>query len=183
MQIIKLKRIGSNIPEEVNLQRFYAALERANSIDDILRIGDVNYILSSLDVDVPAPQGATLLAPVPVSNNEAMHLFTTSKLMIPAPGAGKFVKVLDIAGKNLVGSIPFSGLAPKLRYVGVLSNDIAQFDNTFLNATQPILRSAIMTSAKNYIENAGVELYIPGFDLTAGNGSMFIAITYSIQNY
>lgn len=181
MQIIKLKRIGSNILEEVNLQRFYLALERANSIDDLIRIGDISYVLSSLIIEAPG----NLVAAVSVSTNEALHLFSAPKLMIPAPGIGKFIRVIDVYGKNFVGTIPFSGLPPKLRYVGIGGNDISQFDVNFLTATQTVVRSGNLsiTNSKTYPENVGVEFLVPGFDPTAGNGSMLIVITYSIQDY
>lgn len=187
MQTIKLKRKGSDILEEVSQQQFYIALRRANNIDDLIRIGDVHYSLSSLDVSVPVvpPSGGSLFAAVPVSNNEMMHLFTTPKLIVPAPGVGKFIRVSDAFGKNLAGTIPFAGLAPKLRYVNVLGNDISQFDLNFLTSAQTVVRSGNLNiaNAKNYPENTGVEFYVPGFDLTAGNGSMIIAVTYTIQDY
>lgn len=127
--------------------------------------------------------GGVTTVKVAVSDSEILQLFTTPKVLVAAPGAGKFISILNICFFMNSGSNVY-GTQTELRF----SNG-AQIYNT---STSPLSNTASNTKyfnigdlgayTINNASNVDTALYVsvPTANPTGGNGNLAIYITYKV---
>lgn len=121
-------------------------------------------------------------ARISISSAEMLALNTTPKLAIAAPGTGKYIEVLSIAGKLNYNSAPYSGNGISLRPVGS-TEKYYEFDAKLTTNNTSIVMNGWVVGRIVILENVGMELYIPTANPTGGNSSYTIELFYSIKSF
>lgn len=161
-----------------------------NKTDDIL---DEDDMASDSATKVPSQQSvkafvASQLGAVGVSTTisissaEILALNTTPKVLIAAPGAGKFIQVLY--GYILLdfGGTAYSNTATEIEYA--TGEDIVGTITGFLNVGADTIRNITATTGGTYafsqVENSAVRYRATSADPTTGNGTISINLVYRI---
>lgn len=99
---------------------------------------------------------------------------------INAPGVGKMIEVISCTVKWIAGSVAFTGVSSEL-YLGTNGNNpeiTIPVNFTQTNLTL-FLRGSIANPAY-MLNNSPLTLFILGSDMSSGNGSLFVYISYRI---
>lgn len=120
---------------------------------------------------------------ITVTSAEILALFTTPKILVPAPGANHFVRVIAITEKVVFNSAAYSVTTSKIKYDGgagghsFMSNiAVAQTDNQIYN----LLPSTSSQFASSDVLNKAVVIQADASNPTGGNSSLKIFISYQI---
>lgn len=184
MQTIKLQRKGGNAPEVVNTQKFYNALKNSNVVDDLIIVNDIQYLLSTVTVETSGGSDTPQTVIVPQTSADAKTWFTTPKLVVPPPGVGKYIRIVDVVGKYNFGTTPYTGgFGPYFRYVGAnpAAASLAGFQSdVFFQAPNSRITTgnANITNPFIAIENAGIEVYSQVSNPANGDGTFIFIIKY-----
>lgn len=119
---------------------------------------------------------------IAVSSAEILALNTTPKVLIAAPGAGKFIQVLY--GYILLdfGGTAYTNETTEIEYA--TGQDIVGTITSFLNVGVDTIRNITATSSGTYafsqVENSAVRYRATSADPTTGNGTISINLVYRI---
>jgi hypothetical protein len=126
---------------------------------------------------------------VTVGSAELLDLFNTPKTLLPAPGAGMYISLISMDFVYFYNSVAYAntGNLLQLYYINPLGTPISSvMANGFLNQTaNKISQTLVLGNISNVnladITDAPVILYYSSSNLTNGNGTLKIFITYKIN--
>lgn len=118
-----------------------------------------------------------------ITNGEMLALFDTPITLIAAPGAGKFIQVLDGYILHDSGGTAFSNTTTVVEYA--TGQDISASLTNFLNSTSDVMYNmpsgAAAIAAFSQFENSLVRYIAPSANPTTGNGTVKIFLRYKIM--
>jgi hypothetical protein len=138
----------------------------------------------------------TLLLAVPISSVELKALFSSPKEIVPAPGAGKFIRLLTWELVYRFGTVAYLNAdVPGLNYAGddtFLHEPGLSFE-TILSATADSVGYGVGAShrqsgdsstkfLRTLIENKAIVL-LDDQDMTTGDGTAVVTVTYRIVDF
>lgn len=150
---------------------FYAEDLNATN-DEVVAIEE--YLLNN------PPVSSVVTDKVSVSSAEILALNTTPKVLVSAPGAGKYISILKITSQYNYGSVAYAtNLLCQIRDTG--SGDIHFVSGSIINGTaNKIVTNWSANASKLVTENNTVDLNVNGGNPVNGDGTLDIYITYEI---
>lgn len=141
---------------------------------------------------LPAASFGTAFAPVYIAKTRLLSASiltgnATPIGLVSAPGAGKFIDVLDWANRIVYNSSAYAtNTTLAIRHVGG-ATDLLTDANIMLSTASRILRSrteGVLSGTTNgqIVENAGVEAYVKTNNPTAGNSDIYTYLWYTVNN-
>lgn len=135
--------------------------------------------------------GVPGIARVVISSSEILNLRASPKLLIAAPGAGKFITVTSAHAILKFGTAAYTLGGSCLLQYGSPGIDNGQGEwqfsggNSFLEATEDYLYAAESAGqarfASSFIMNQGIYLAKMTREFTTGDGTALIIVNYSIE--
>lgn len=119
---------------------------------------------------------------VKLTSAQLLLLHTTPQVLIPAPGAGKYISVDEIIAKMTFGSAQYTGAnAVEIRYTdgagAKVTGDIA---SAWLDSATTRVDKAIGAAVTTAVANAAVVVAVPVADPAAGDGTVTLDLLYRI---
>lgn len=119
---------------------------------------------------------------VVLSSAQILDLHDTPIALVPAPGAGKYVEVLEIVGKSIVGETAYTGSnALEFRYTdGSGTKVTGDLASTFINVASGTQVAKAIGAAAVLTANAPVVAVVPVANPAAGDGVITLYVSYRI---
>lgn len=114
---------------------------------------------------------------VTLINTDMDALFTTSKALITAPGAGKLLYVVGFVVKNNFNTVAWEvGTQDMIIQYATSNNEIGRLLNTFVESSSTIITNGALTDNITMNENQAVEIALPTANPSVGDGNFVIDI-------
>jgi hypothetical protein len=125
-------------------------------------------------------QGVVERAQVTVSSAQLLALHTTPQTLVAAPGTGKYIQVLSVAGKIDAGTAYTGSNAVEVRYTnGSGAKATGDLAAAWLNSASDRVDVAV-GAAVTAVANAAVVAVVPTADPAAGTGTVVFDVLYRV---
>jgi len=117
-----------------------------------------------------------------INTNQAKQLFTTPIEIAPAPGIGKYYRIVSAWGKYTFNTIPYSSIVCNLvvKFRGKPTS-VIQFSPAFHEETSSAIYSG-QNVANKLFENTALDISLSNQNLINGNGSFHLYIQVVVEN-
>ena len=124
---------------------------------------------------------------ISLSSAEVLNLFTVPKELVPAPGAGKAIVIIEASMQSIFGTVPY---ATNLQFniITDTADREQMFDGDILISTvSRVIKSKVSgapltPSETEVIEDKALVIEVDAGNPTAGDSSFVINITYRVIN-
>jgi hypothetical protein len=143
-----------------------------------------NLALGTTAGTVAEGSNAVVTTKISLSSAEILALNATPKLLLPAPGAGKYYEIISATGSLTFATAAYASFLQLQIYFNgaglVIGSNSAILSST-ANRIGGIIKSAISgASATQYLENTAIYCNVSGGNPTAGGGSLDLYLSYKI---
>jgi len=120
------------------------------------------------------------ISEVSISSAEMLAIFTTPKLLVAAPGAGKYIDPISVIAKNTFNSVAYStGSSPYINYVGTASSVKFTFSTDLITTSSTRVEKGMEYTDTVVPVNVGLQ-FLNGANPTLGNGTLKLSLLYRI---
>jgi len=146
-------------------------------------------------VEAAVSGGAPLTAKVTISSARILTLFSVPVPIIPAPGVGKYINVLNVIVEYQFGTTPYDvGEAIELWLSpadgGANDSSVYGLNNAIITQTSDqialgslSLANGAVFSARSVLENQGMNFASDTSDPTGGDGVLVVTVVYEIGTF
>lgn len=128
---------------------------------------------------IPSPDCCLMTTKISLSRAEILALHTVPIVMLPAPGVGKLIVVLNIVGRTNFVTSPYNTNTALSLYMGTESS-LIYTTTILLEATATSVYSLYPSSGETFTPNTAVYATVDGGNPVGGDNTVDIYITYKI---
>lgn len=150
---------------------------------DIETNENLNVVLSHIDEkigDVLGISGSILTKKVTIPSSDILALHSTPIVLLPAPGAGKFINVLTVCATISNGTTPYVASAGLAIYIDTASNNLMGSSDTLIYTDDRIHQFAFTNDNSQFIIDKELMIKSGSPNPTSGDGDLLLYITYQI---